>query len=588
MSEKTVGSPNLLILRKNRPTTPANGENPETRSGWTAIVSKTMGVYQVASRKRTPQSQPIPGSDQVANSAGGFSWKLDDFGRLRRFLILGSEGGTYYIKEHDLLKENHEALNRCLAADPRRTIDLIAEVSDKGLAYRNEAAILALSVAISSKSAETRKMAAEALPKVARIGTHLFHFAHYANSQRGWGPGLRKAIGNWYKSKTAEQLAHQAVKYQQRDGWSHADLLRLAHPTTEDKQQDAVFRWMVSGVDGMKKRDIKRKRGDKLQEASYPSRSRYLPELIEAFEEAKKADEKTLLKLIAEKNLPREAIPTQHLNSPAVWDALLVKMPATAMIRNLGKMTAVGLVKPLSDASKSIVQKLKDGEWLKKSRVHPMQFLIAARVYNQGHGEKGKLSWSPDQLVVTALESAFYASFGNVTPVGKPMLFALDVSGSMSQQMMGTCLSCHEAEAALALVHLNIEDQVAVMGFATDFRELKLRKNMGVVEAMRYISHQPMGGTDCSLPFVWARKNSIKVDAFVTVTDCETWAGISHPSQELVAYRNTMGRQARSVVVGMTSNEFTIADPKDSGSLDVAGFDASTPSLIADFCRGDV
>jgi 60 kDa SS-A/Ro ribonucleoprotein len=28
----------------------------------------------------------------------------------------------------------------------------------------------------------------------------------------------------------ADDLAHQAVKYQQRDGWSHGDLLRLAHP----------------------------------------------------------------------------------------------------------------------------------------------------------------------------------------------------------------------------------------------------------------------------------------------------------------------------------------------------------------------
>ena len=41
-----------------------------------------------------------------------------------------------------------------------------------------------------------------------------------------------------------------------------------------------------------------------------------------------------------------EAIPTQWLNELEVWDALLHDMPLTALVRNLGKMSAVGLVKP--------------------------------------------------------------------------------------------------------------------------------------------------------------------------------------------------------------------------------------------------
>jgi 60 kDa SS-A/Ro ribonucleoprotein len=41
-------------------------------------------------------------------------------------------------------------------------------------------------------------------------------------------------------------------------------------------------------------------------------------------------------------------------------------------------------------------------------------------------------------------------------------------------------------------------------------------------------------------------------------------------------------------VVGMTATDFTIADPEDPGTLDVAGFDSATPSLLADFARGDI
>jgi len=42
---------------------------------------------------------------------------------------------------------------------------------------------------------------------------------------------------------------------------------------------------------------------------------------------------------------------------------------------------------------------------------------------------------------------------------------------------------------------------------------------------------------------------------------------------------------ARAVVVGMTSNGFTLADPNDRGMLDVVGFDTSVPVVVSDFVR---
>ena len=38
-----------------------------------------------------------------------------------------------------------------------------------------------------------------------------------------------------------------------------------------------------------------------------------------------------------------------------------------------------------------------------------------------------------------------------------------------------------------------------------------------------------------------------------------------------------------AVVVAMTSTGFSIADPEDGGMLDVVGFDAAGPQVIADF-----
>ena len=95
-----------------------------------------------------------------------------------------------------------------------------------------------------------------------------------------------------------------------------------------------------------------------------------------------------------------------------------------------------------------------------------------------------------------------------------------------------------------------------------------------------------MGATDCAQPMIYARQKKIPVDIFIVYTDCETWAGNIKPDQALKNYRKTMKIDAKLVVVAMTSNGFTLADPKDAGMLDVVGFDANAPDVIRNFSLG--
>jgi len=85
------------------------------------------------------------------------------------------------------------------------------------------------------------------------------------------------------------------------------------------------------------------------------------------------------------------------------------------------------------------------------------------------------------------------------------------------------------------------------------------------------------------LPMVEATNKRWPVDLFVVLTDNETWAGSIHPAEALRHYRQRMGIAAKLVVVAMTANDFTIADPDDAGMLDVVGFDPNTPQVIAEF-----
>ena len=106
-----------------------------------------------------------------------------------------------------------------------------------------------LALASGLGNVETRRAALNALPRVARIGTHLFHFLEYVEGVRGWGRLLRNAVGSWYNDMDAGRLAYQAVKYQSRDGWSHRDALRLAKPVPPDALHDAIYGWIANGWD---------------------------------------------------------------------------------------------------------------------------------------------------------------------------------------------------------------------------------------------------------------------------------------------------------------------------------------------------
>jgi len=552
-------------------------------------------------RRITPQSQPIPGSTQVRNSGGGFSWEVDDWTRLDRFLILGAEGGTYYITEQDLVKQNHDAIVRCIKADGVRAVNRVVEISDAGRAPKNDPAIFALALAVTHGDAQAKTHAFANLNKVCRIGTHLFHFAEYVNAMRGWGRGLRNAVGDWYIYRDADDLAHQAVKYQQRDGWSHGDLLRLAHPKAPSPQHEAIFRWMLAGPESLGEREVKRKVRGEDRVAKYGAVSP-LPELIAAFERAKRASSAgEIVKLITEFDLPREAIPTQWLNEVAVWEALLERMPMTAMVRNLGKMTSLGLLAPFSDANRQIVRTLRDETALKRARIHPLAVLVAQKIYAQGHGDKGALKWSPVSAVVDALDEAFYATFQNVEPCHKPVLLALDVSGSMAASMItASCISAREASAAMALITAATEPECEIIAFSapagggfggmhgggeSGITRVNISPRMRLADVIKRIEAIPMGGTDCALPMLWAARNKLNVSAFITYTDSETWAGNSHPAQALRQYRDGFVGDAKAVVVGMTSNGFTLADPNDRGMLDAVGFDTTVPAVIADFVR---
>lgn len=527
-------------------------------------------LTRAASPITTPQTEPIPGSTQAENAAGGFAWKINSMDRLRRFLILSSEGGSYYATERDLTKENIEGVRLAINEHGLDAVKEIVAISTEGRAPKNDPALYALAIASAHGDVNIRKAALDAIPKVARTGTHLFHFAEFAQTQRGWGPALRRGVAAWYEREDLEKLAYQLIKYRNRDGWTHRDLLRLSHPEAATPMAAAVYDWVCG-------REVD---------------PYLLPEAIRAYEKAQKAPEASETASLLNQYgnlLPREALQTEHLNDVGVWTAMLkAGMPMTALIRNLATMTRIGVLKPMGDNTKIVVDQLANPEVIKKARVHPIAVLGALVTYSSGRSARGSSSWEPLREVIDALDGAFYLAFGNVEPTGKRTLLALDVSGSMTYGEIAGMpgITPRVGAAAMALITAAVEPRYHVMAFCDNFVPFEISSRERLDDVVRKTNHLPFGRTDCALPMVYAKEKDIKFDTFQIYTDSETYAGGIHPAQALSQYRKQSGLPAKLAVVGMVANQFSIADPNDAGMLDVVGFDTSAPQVIADFSAG--
>ncbi len=541
-------------------------------------------------KKKTVQTCPMPCANQVQMRSGGFGWEVDDWVKLDRFLVLGSEGGTFYVGEQELTIQSAQAVLRCIQADGARVVQRIVEISQAGRAPKNDSALFALAMCAKLGDETTRAAAYKALPNVARIGTHLFHFVEYCKAFGGLGGnGFKRALGRWYTDKDAARLALQAVKYQQRDGWSHRDLLRLSHAKAPSAEHQAIFQWIVKGWP---------------QDAEPATDGAEKLRLIHAFELAKRTEKPAeMARLVADHRLPHEAVPNRFKQHREVWEALLPSMPPGALLRNLNKLTALGLLNNMSAATGRVREVLGDARALERARVHPMTVLLALKTYKAGRGFRGKLTWKPVGRIVDSLDEAFYLSFRTVKPTGQRLCLALDVSGSMSSPVSSTkFLSCKEAAGALALITANVEPSYEMVAFTSGGRgcvtfgtaygwaagvsTVSITPRMRLDSVIRKLEKLPMGGTDCALPMRWAAKTRTPVDCFVIYTDNESWAGDVHVDQALNDYRQRMGINAKLVSVALSGDRFSVANPDDAGQLDVVGFDTATPNVISDFITG--
>lgn len=524
-------------------------------------------------RKRTRQGERAR-PDQIKNEAGGFVWQADLWQRARRFLILGAERGTYYVQQRQLLRNSAVSIDKALAEDPWRLMRMIQDIITHKRAPRTDACIFAISLAMSHPNPEAKRAARALAPEIMNAPM-LFQYLEYSKDMRGWGPAQRKLVSDWYQNRPLHAAAYQVVKYRNRLGWTHKDILKLAHPRPKSIPMGKLFAYIARG-------DL----GDGITDIIYG---------YERAKAAGSADE--IVDLIGTFNLTHEMIPSEWQNDPRVMMKLMEKMPANALLRRLSLYSHYNLFNNSTNVGLAV-------DKINNVFAHPVDILNARLNYEAGIGER--MTWPINGRIIAALEDAFYRNFKSIQPTNAHIYQAIDVSGSMTwASIAGTKLNARTAATVMAMCIIHTEPNLYTAAFSDgnpqrsstnpDFYtqepehwrmvELPLHRRMSLAEAITKIQECPAGGTDCALPMLDATQKGLHVDAFIIYTDSQTWAGSIHPYEALRQYRLQYNRNAKLIIVQMTAESFTICDPLDLNSLDVCGFDTNVPQVISNFIR---
>jgi hypothetical protein len=134
------------------------------------------------------------GAGDAPHTAAGSACAVDDWTRLRRFLVLGSEGGRYYASEWTPTRENATAVERCIRTDGRRAVAEIVRVSDEGRAPKSDPALFGLAMAAGLGDATRgarRSMRCRRSPARAR------NCSSSRCSSRGSAAGGARCVARW-------------------------------------------------------------------------------------------------------------------------------------------------------------------------------------------------------------------------------------------------------------------------------------------------------------------------------------------------------------------------------------------------------
>ena len=408
----------------------------------------------------------------IPNGCTGPADGLDTWRALRRYLLVGGVDRALAQPLPVTVGDAHP-VRTALAEDSLRVVaEILAATAARP--SRPEPLLLALALAAAADDDLTRRAALTALPRVARTAGDLFLFATFVQSLRGWGRGLRRAVGAWYNDRTPADLIEDVLTTPAHAGWRHADLLRLGHPKAPTLTHDAIYRWLVTGA------------GPRVAgtDPAEPRSAQLLARLAAASAIADLRDETVAAALIATHRLPLASVPEHLLREPPVWAALLPHLPLAAVLAALPDIAALGCLVPGAPQHDLVRKRLTDQGAVVRAGVEPLAVIAALRAYEVGHSAANR--WAVDSGILSALGRVFDLSCQRVETDGHQLRLRIPADIAQRPDRTGE-LSPLDVAATLAVVlsRHDSDARIEVRGAAT--LPLRLVFGAGVDDAVAAI-----------------------------------------------------------------------------------------------------
>ena len=183
----------------------------------------------------------------------------------------------------------------------------------------------------------------------------LFEFVDQARRERGWGRALREQVAAWYLDRPVADIAVEILRCPQHKGYTHRDLLRLAHPKPDTPARNALFQWAAQGG---------------LGHLATPDLIAGELRQVYAVERLKGAGEEgEALMLIEQYALTPDLVPAEWKRSGAVWETLVERMSAAELARNLVSLADAHVLDEECAVTALVVARLMDARRLRDSGI---------------------------------------------------------------------------------------------------------------------------------------------------------------------------------------------------------------------------
>ncbi|EZA53139.1 60 kDa SS-A/Ro ribonucleoprotein [Ooceraea biroi] len=530
--------------------------------------------------------------------------------RLSRFLYVGKEypdyqPGYWFVHNYFIVK-NVPSIEE-LAATPGKElvpILLITKAFESNLVPHPETLVFAL--AVCGRQTISEKLRHEAFASVQKICTtteQFILFVRFTSKLKrenelcyltfGWGNGMKKAVNNWYLSKEPLALAKCVTKYRSRYGWKHKDIIKLCHTVGDTPEKAVILRYIVKGLS-----EAKQFASELAENTTVEIVMKYI-ENIELFKHCE--EETSAAALLQELGLSLEHVPGHLLKCKKIWIELISMMDMVMLLNNLQRINNLRLLKP-NVAAEKVIELLRNEELIARDKVHPVEILIALINYQncgkplsfekrrirEAAKKPHQLPFEPNQDVISALNTAFYASFSHLQRTDLRYLVTISSNKKTVEGRAWQCGNMRGVEVGcfIAMTLVRQESDVTVATFKdNEIHVVDVGNEETYEQVVRKLREISTANIKLSKPLLWAMKMKKEYDVFINIVD-QVYEKHDRSQESLSLYRNMMQLpDAKLINCAVCSSATYRKTQYDKNVLIINGFDATVPKLIQAFVQ---